>query len=137
MKVIVSGGRDFTDRQYLFDRMDDIHAVRPITLVIEGGQRTRKNGQTVGGADYWASRWAQWRGILVVREDANWDDLDAPRAHIVVKHGRPYNKNAGPERNARMIALYNPDALVVFAGGRGTADMVAKAVAAGLDIIEG
>ncbi len=136
MKVIITGSRDFTDGPRLFMKMDIIHSRRPIELLIEGGQRKRYRGETVGGVDYWGFMWAQSHGILTVREDAHWYDLEAPGAHIVVKKGLRYNKNAGPHRNQRMIDLYNPDALVLFPGGYGTADMARRARQAGLEIIE-
>lgn len=45
-------------------------------------------------------------------------------------------KGAGPERNARMLAEGWPDLVVAFPGGRGTADMVRRAKAAGVRVVE-
>jgi hypothetical protein len=42
---------------------------------------------------------------------------------------------AGPMRNQRMLD-WGPDLVVAFAGGKGTADMVRRARAAGVDVIE-
>jgi len=48
------------------------------------------------------------------------------------KHGRA----AGPIRNQEMIDECKPDLVVAFPGGRGTADMVRRAKAAGIRVIE-
>ena len=45
-------------------------------------------------------------------------------------------KAAGPIRNAEMLADFKPDTVIAFPGGRGTADMVRKAKAAGVRVIE-
>lgn len=45
-------------------------------------------------------------------------------------------RQAGPLRNARMLAEGRPDAVIAFPGGKGTADMVRKARAAGLPVVE-
>jgi hypothetical protein len=48
-----------------------------------------------------------------------------------------HGNKAGPIRNATMLAMKPPVKLVVaFPGGSGTADMVAKAKAAGLEVME-
>jgi hypothetical protein len=43
---------------------------------------------------------------------------------------------AGPVRNALMLDVGKPDLVVVFPGGRGTADCVRQARAAGVQVIE-
>lgn len=45
-------------------------------------------------------------------------------------HGR----SAGPIRNRRMIVEGQPDRVVAFAGGRGTANMIKQAKAAGIPV---
>lgn len=47
-------------------------------------------------------------------------------------HGRA----AGPIRNRRMIEEGKPDLVVAFPGGRGTANMVNQARAAGIEVRE-
>lgn len=138
MKVIVCGGRNYTDQNTLFREMDRIHAIQPITLVIEGGQRTRdKERGLIGGADYWAYMWAASRRVAVVREDANWNDLSQPDARIKTnRHGEKYDSNAGPRRNRRMITKYQPDAIIPFPGGEGTADMVRQGYEFGVEILQ-
>lgn len=122
MKVIVSGGRDITDRAYVFENLSRIHAERPITCVIEGGQRAYdERGFIIGGVDYWASEWAKAHSIPTIREDADWTK---------------YGKYAGPMRNQAMIDKYAPDAVILFRGNRGTNDMRARATACHLQKIE-
>ena len=49
---------------------------------------------------------------------------------------KKYGKSAGCRRNALMLRDGCPDFVVAFPGGRGTADMVKKAKAAGVRVIE-
>ena len=48
------------------------------------------------------------------------------------KHG----KAAGAIRNQQMLDDYHPDAVIAFPGGRGTADMIKRARARMIDVIE-
>lgn len=121
MKVIVCGGRDYYDSVTFFREMDRIHAERKLTLIIEGGQRTRDEYRgIIGGADYWAYMWACSRKVLHVREDAEW---------------LKYGKGAGPRRNQTMIEKHQPDAVIAFKGRAGTQDMIRRAYECGLEVI--
>lgn len=136
MKVIVCGGRNFTDGPSLFAAMDVIHARTPITAVIEGGQRRWLNRVLVGGADYWAGKWALARRIECVTVAADWDDLTHPYARIKTdKFGHRYDAAAGARRNAKMLTK-QPDAVIAFKGGPGTLDMMTKAAFARIQIID-
>jgi predicted Rossmann-fold nucleotide-binding protein len=107
MKVLVCGGRDFDDQALLYDVLDEIESNEgPITLVIQGG---------ASGADELALDWAKYRGKDCLTVAADW---------------KTHGKAAGPIRNSKMLS-YNPDLVVAFPGGAGTADMVKKAIAAG------
>lgn len=131
MIVLVCGGRRFTDRAFVFRTLDRVHSKRPITLVIEGGQRHRDvRGKLVGGADWLASEWANIIAIKLLTVEADWGDITVPGA-VIKKDalGRKYNANAGPQRNAKMLT-YGPDVVVAFEGGTGTADMTSKAAKA-------
>lgn len=124
MKIIVCGGRDFTDHVFLFETLDALHKERPITLVIEGGQRTRtasQGHQIVGGADYWGMRWAKRCNIPFVTVRAEW---------------KIHGNAAGPIRNQQMLNDHKPDVVVAFPGGDGTADMVHKAKKYNTEVIE-
>ena len=112
MRVLVCGGRDYTDRWRVFDVLDGRHAETPISVVIEGGAL---------GADRSAYVWGYERNIVVETYPADW-----------VNHGR----SAGPIRNALMLTEGKPDLVIAFPGGRGTANMVSKARAAGVPVIE-
>lgn len=102
MKVVVTGGRDFVDKDFIWGRLDHVHAKTPISLLIHGKAR---------GVDTLCGEWALARGVPVQECPADWD-----------KH----KKAAGFIRNQEMIDLYHPDLGVCFPGGRGTADMIAR-----------
>jgi ABC-type Fe3+-hydroxamate transport system substrate-binding protein len=111
MRVLVCGGRGYSDIERLYEVLDGIHKLTPVTCIIEGGAK---------GADYLACRWSAWRGLNNHRRfNADWE---------------LYGSSAGPRRNLRMIEEGKPDLVVAFPGGRGTADMVAKAEAAGIPV---
>lgn len=124
-RVIVCGGRDFEYAFWLTETLDEFHAKTPISLVIEGGQRTyaMEKGKRVcvGGADYFASVWAMARRVETVRLDARWSEL---------------GPKAGPARNQEMIDRFKPEIVFAFPGGAGTADMVRRARAAGIEVRE-
>lgn len=111
MKVLVCGGRDLHDRDLVSRTLDLIHQITPISCLIQGGAR---------GADQLAAEWGVGAGVLVRTFEAEWR-----------KHGRA----AGPIRNQRMIDEAHPSLVVAFPGGRGTADMVARADRAGIRVV--
>jgi hypothetical protein len=123
MRVIVCGGRDFTDRDLAFRALDwiDIYLF-PIDFVIEGGQRTYDDtGLLVGGADWFGEEWALTRGVDYESMPADW---------------RRWKGAAGQIRNEEMIRRWDPDAVVAFKGGAGTQDMIDRARAARVRVIE-
>lgn len=78
MKVIVAGGRDFTDKELLFSTLDDLNAQITITEIVCGGAK---------GADSLGKLWALSRNIKVIDMEANWE---------------LYGKSAGFIRNRQM-----------------------------------
>lgn len=110
--VIVCGGRDFKDKDFVFKVLDEVHKEVGISVVIHGGAT---------GADYIAHRWARSRKINEIEMPADWET-----------HGRA----AGPMRNSLMLATHTPDMVVAFEGGNGTKDMVTKAKKAGVEVRE-
>lgn len=108
--VVVCGGRNFEDREFVWHVLDAFHAAHSIQRVIEGGCR---------GADRWAMEWAMAKGISSHTFPADWK-----------KHG----KGAGSIRNAEMLAQ-NPDAVIAFPGGPGTANCVRQAEALGIPVL--
>lgn len=110
MRIIVCGGRYFGDWAAVYFALDEIHEETPIEAVIHGNAR---------GADALAGRWAVNRAVKCWPVPAQWK-----------KHG----KAAGPKRNQAMLGM-GIDLVVAFPGGRGTADMVRRAEAAGVKVI--
>jgi hypothetical protein len=68
-----------------------------------------------------ARRWANERGYPVKTFEADW-----------AEHGR----SAGPIRNGRMIKEGQPDVVISFLGGAGTANMVKQSQKAGVPVFE-
>jgi hypothetical protein len=83
-----------------------------LSTIIQGG---------ADGADRLAAEWGWDHGIPVRTFNPDWE-----------KHG----KAGGPVRNQRMIDEGRPEGVVAFPGGKGTADMVQRARAAGLTVWE-
>jgi predicted Rossmann-fold nucleotide-binding protein len=111
-RVLVCGGRDFNDDERVFAVLSSYDHDYHFTRLIQGG---------APGADSAAARWADIGGIVVMCFKPNW---------------KKHSKAAGPIRNARMIEEGKPDLVIAFPGGRGTANMVAQARAAGIEVIE-
>jgi hypothetical protein len=111
MRVLVTGGRAYDNRNRLTRALDSLHAKHPITTLIHGN---------APGADTLAADWPRTRGVTAISYPANW---------------KQHAKAAGPIRNQQMINLGKPDAVVAFPGGKGTADMLAKARAANISQI--
>ena len=110
---LVCGGRDFTNQQMFDAAMSDlVHQLGMPEKIVHGGAR---------GADQMAGGWAGHHAIDIFVEHADWQT-----------HGR----SAGPMRNQKMIDAHKPDYVIAFPGGRGTADMISRAKAAHIDVIE-
>jgi hypothetical protein len=109
VRLIVCGGRDFSDQETLFYVLDGV--IDRTSLLITGG---------APGADSLAERWARLRCVPCYIVAADWE-----------KHG----KAAGPIRNKRMLEL-KPDMVIAFPGGKGTANMVMQARAKGVKVVE-
>jgi hypothetical protein len=109
MRVLVCGGRDYYDVGRVAQVLEDKR--EPVDMVIHGG---------AAGADEIAGQWARRRGVPEVVVPANWNY---------------YGKRAGHERNAWMLRL-QPDLVIAFPGGRGTANMVSQARKAGIRVEE-
>jgi hypothetical protein len=113
MRVLVCGGRAYTDRDELYAELDRLHAEYVFTTIIADG---------TGGADALALEWAQARGIATQAFRAEWGTFG--------RTGR-----AGPLRNAHILAESRPDIVIAFPGGRDTANMVKQAKAAGVWVL--
>jgi hypothetical protein len=111
--ILVCGGRDYDDWRTVWRVLDGVANRFNVHVRIVHGGAT--------GADQLAARWARETGQEAIAYPADWK-----------AHGRA----AGPIRNALMLEREKPDLVVAFPGGRGTADMVAKARAASVDVLE-
>lgn len=139
MKILVCGGREFgalpfkTDplweerlKQYNFimKRLNQLSVKYseffdpndnwlPSDIIIING--------AADGADSVSSDWAIMRRAQLIEYPADW---------------KKHKKAAGPIRNQEMLDKEQPDLVVAFPGGKGTADMVARARKAGVEVLE-
>jgi len=102
-RILVCGGRDFADADFVNDTLDRVLRKHPYMFLIHGAAR---------GADTLAAEWADSRRVPAKAYPAEWGK---------------FGKQAGPIRNQQMIDDGKPDAVVAFPGGAGTADMVERA----------
>ena len=112
--VIVCGGRDFTNRDFVFSILDEHHKKTTIGLIIQGG---------AAGTDAMAAEWANSRAIPYKEFKADW---------------KRYGKSAGPKRNKEMLEyLMKRTAkkyVIAFPGGAGTLNMVIQATSANIAV---
>lgn len=99
IRIIVCGGRVFTDRAWLWAGLDRLHETVQISEVIEGG---------ADGADRLGGEWADAHGVKRTTVRADW---------------QRYKKRAGYLRNVAMADL-GPDYVFAAPGGVGTRMMV-------------
>jgi hypothetical protein len=120
IRLLVCGGRDLDSSDVWnwlerFARGDCQAALgdhsAKIGILIHGGAH---------GADEGAASWGESENIPVRCFPAEWK-----------KHG----KAAGPLRNEKMLREGNPDVVIAFDGGRGTANMIGLAESAGIPVI--
>lgn len=117
MRVLVTGDRNWTDRNIVWAVLDGLRmgiGDDPDFIVIEGEAR---------GADTEAREWAKaWR-LDYEPFPAKWDE-----------HG----KSAGPRRNLKMLVEGKPDVVLAFHGdlenSKGTKHMVTIARKAGVPV---
>ena len=110
MKIIIAGGREFSDFALLESKLAHLIQNVDVTEVVSGGAR---------GADRLGEEWANIYNYPVKKFPANWNK---------------YGKSAGYKRNAEM-AQY-ADCLVAFWDGksRGTKHMIDLAHKQGLKV---
>lgn len=105
-RLLACGGRYYRNRAKVFSTLDRLNP----SFVIVG---------CADGADKLVREWAKDRRVPFKEFKAEW-----------AKWGRA----AGPMRNARMLLEGKPDKGVAFPGGTGTADMMQRLCAAGIDL---
>lgn len=111
MRILVCGGRDFTDYKLLSDILDQYYEADNL-LIIEGDAK---------GADRLAGEWALRNNVHLEIFPADW---------------KRFGKKAGPKRNQEMLNEGHPDLVIAFPGGNGTADMVKRARLANVPVKE-
>ena len=115
MRVLVCGGRDYADMTTFIRTMRRLEIeLGPFKTIIHGG---------AFGADALAH-------MFVYAEHGRYDEA------VFQADWRTQGKAAGPLRNQKMIDEGRPDLVVAFPGGRGTADMVRRALTAGIKVLE-
>lgn len=110
MKIIVTGGRGYADKDYLYKVLDSFHNRYGLSHVIHGAS---------GLADTNAGQWAREHGVQPVACPANWDH---------------FRRSAGPIRNKAMAEL-GPDLVIAFPGNNGTRNMVQTATEHEIEVI--
>jgi len=101
MRVLITGGRDWSDDVLLRASLDKVLAKHGYFWLASGACPT--------GADAMAEQWAKDNEIPYMGVPARW---------------KMHGKAAGPIRNKDMIHMVDPHAAVAFKGGTGTAGMV-------------
>lgn len=112
MKILVTGGRNFTDRRLIEQVFGHLNETVGPCLMCHGGAR---------GLDIMADEVARSLGWEVQAYFADWE-----------REG----KSAGFIRNQRMLDDFKPELGIVFPGGRGTADMERRLKKAGVTTVE-
>jgi hypothetical protein len=109
MRVLVCGGRDYTDREVVYACLAEAQFGLGMTVVIHGGAT---------GADALAKEWCLENGF--------------PQEEYLPHYGC-WGKRAPLVRNQDMIDA-KPDLVLAFPGGSGTAHMVLIATRAGVEV---
>ena len=110
--ILICGGRDYRDWDAF--RL----AIRTVLKAVDGEELRIVHGGATG-ADAMAAKWAEEHGCECVAYEADW---------------RREGRSAGPRRNQRMLDNEHVSLVVAFPGGRGTADMVRRAEAKGIQV---
>ncbi len=127
--VLVCGGRDFKKYQFICRQLTLMAEDWPMECKIISG--------AASGVDEIAIDWAQEMRLPWQEFSADWTDLSHPDAVIRTRRdGTKYDALAGHRRNQKMLDEGKPDLVVAFPGGTGTADMVKRAIKAGVKVIE-
>lgn len=121
MRLIVAGGRDFSDFNYGFQAMDKMLENTDLSeVVIICGKAS--GGDTCGEEWY---KLHKLEGVDIEYFIPEWDDVDKPDAVVKTnRFGKPYNAKAGMDRNHAMGDTATH--LIAFWDGksRGTKDMI-------------
>lgn len=95
-RVLVTGGRCYSDRQGLFETLSAYAAENPISELAAG---------CATGADDYALQWAERSNVACRQYRADW---------------MRYGDSAGSRRNIAMLDDFQPDIVIAFPGNIGT-----------------
>lgn len=110
-RVLVTGGRAYTDKACVWRTLDEVDRARRIDKLIEGGAE---------GADRFAHEWwVERRGTKPWTFEAKWDQQGPA---------------AGPIRNKRMLNIAKPHLVLAFPGYIGTPHMCMIAAQRGVEV---
>lgn len=126
-RVLVCGSRGPLDRDeegFVWDFLCGYHAARPFTSLVHGAAT---------GVDTVAGKWGvKYLGVsFVFAHPAHWKHDETCREGCKKIEG----PSAGPIRNKEMLVERQPDLVIAFPGGRGTANMVQQAKMAKVEIV--
>lgn len=110
IRVLVCGGRRYSNALKVAEWLESLNRTPGIAEVVTGD---------ADGADRLARTYCEAHGIPIKVFPALWDI---------------YGAAAGPLRNQQMLIEGKPDIVLAFPGGRGTADMIRRAVAATIPV---
>lgn len=99
-RLLVCGGRDFSNSALVYRVLEELHSAHRFTLVIHGGER---------GVDSLTDAWAMNKRLPIEAYRPDWP-----------LHG----KLADAKRQVEMLRSGRPTMLVAFPGGKGTKNLV-------------
>lgn len=127
MRILVCGGRDFTDKAFVYRILYDFIINHGLTFDLD-----------VFGPIY------DWCKITIISGGAkgvdtfaiNFSESYGTKLEIYMADWEKYPKAAGPIRNQQMLDEAKPNIVIAFPGGKGTANMIRRARKAGVEIRE-
>lgn len=124
-KVLVTGGRYWTDKERLERELDRLHFLHDFTDLAHGdaGQFNPFTREVMCGVDKMAGAWAKTRDIRV------------QKFPVTDKDWTKYGNDAGPRRNRFMFDTFKPQYVIVFPGGSGTRDMMVYSMSKGAELL--
>jgi hypothetical protein len=113
VRVLVCGGRAYKNRKRVYRLLKNLHEIFGDELVVIHGNAS--------GADTLADDFCRENHIKVDVYPAKWDE---------------YGKKAGVLRNQQMLVDGDPNCVIAFPGGTGTAHMCKIARKSGMPVLE-
>ena len=115
LTAVVCGGREYTDKKFMFNILDDFL----LDTIIHGDAR---------GADSLCSEYCKNHNIKEVSVSTKWKEYKSGNHWIK-------QKTAGLEANTKMLDI-KPDIVIAFPGGRGTRETLRKAKSRSIRVIQ-